>query len=91
MEIKKTQFLVAELRVIADRQWDDHCRNILIEAAERLEDTDKIARFYRNTAEILGGGYRGRARRKLCGLPILLRTKQYGATQESNDKMRGSE
>ena len=91
MAIKKTKLLVAELRMIANMQWDDHCRNILIEAAERLEDTDKIARFYRNTAEILGGGYRGRARRKLCGLPILLRTKQYGATQESNDKMRGSE
>lgn len=90
MAIKKTKLLVAELRVIADLQPNEHCRKILIQAAERLDDTDKIARFYRNTAEILGGGYRGRARRKLCGLPILLRTKQYGATQESNDKMRGS-
>lgn len=89
--IKKTKLLVAELKVIAFSLRNKQCRSILLEAAQRLEDTDKIARFYRNTAEKLGGGYRGRARRKLCVLPILPRSEQYGATQESNDKMRGSE
>ena len=85
MPIKKTKLLVAELRVIADIQPTEHCRNVLREAAQRLEDTDKIARFYRNTAETLGGDRSGRARRKLCFLPILLRAEQYGAEEESND------
>ena len=51
MAIKKTQLLVTELRMIADTLVSEHCKNILIEAAERLEDTDKIAEFYRNKAE----------------------------------------
>ena len=55
MSIKKTKLLVAELRMIADTLASEHCRGILIEAAQRLEDTDKIATFYRNKAELLGG------------------------------------
>lgn len=47
MEIKKTKLLVAELRVIADTLANQYCREILIEAATRLEDTDKIAEFFR--------------------------------------------
>lgn len=85
MPIKKTKLLVAELRMIADTLANRHCREILIEAAQRLEDTDKIARYYRNTAERLGGDRSGRARRKLCFLPILLRSKQHGAEEEPND------
>lgn len=91
MAIKKTQLLVAELRVIADIQPNEHCRNVLIEAAQRLEDTDKIAKFFRIKAEILGGDQRGRARRRLCVLPILLRTKQHGTAQESDNQMRRSQ
>ena len=51
MEIKKTTLLVAELRVIAPTLMSDYCRNILMKAAQRLEDTDKIAEYYRNKAE----------------------------------------
>lgn len=51
MAIKKTQLLVAELRVLADLQLSGHCKEIVLEAAERLEDTDKIARFYHNMNE----------------------------------------
>ena len=46
MAIKKTKLLVAELRVIADMQPTEHCRNVLKQAAQRLEDTDGIAWFY---------------------------------------------
>lgn len=56
MRVKKTQMLVTELRMIADTLVSDHCRNILIEAAKRLEDTDKIAEFYRKEAEKKTGG-----------------------------------
>jgi hypothetical protein len=85
MRVKKTKLLVAELRMIADTVANKHCRDIIIEAAQRLEDTDKIARYYRNTAERLGGDRSGRERRKLCFLPILFRSKQHGAEKESND------
>ena len=71
MAIKKTKLLVAELRVIANQQPNTHCRNVIRQAAQRLEDTDKIAKFYRNTAEKLGGDYRGRARREVCVLSVL--------------------
>lgn len=47
MSIKKTKLLVAELRVIAGSLDNEHYRNILIDAATRLEDTDKIAEFFR--------------------------------------------
>lgn len=55
MAIKKTKLLVAELRVISLTLTNKYCRKILREAAQRLEDTDKIATFYRNKAEALGG------------------------------------
>lgn len=55
MAIKKTKLLVAELRVISLTLKNKYCRKILREAAQRLEDTDKIATFYRNKAEALGG------------------------------------
>lgn len=51
MPRKKTKLLVAELRVIAKLQPDEHCKNVLLEAAERLADTDRIARFYHNMNE----------------------------------------
>lgn len=51
MSIKKTKLLVAELRVIADSLTSHHCQEILNEAADRLEETDKIAEFYRKKAE----------------------------------------
>ena len=51
MPIKKTKLLVVELRVIADTLANKYCKAILIEAAQRLEDTDKIATFYRNKVE----------------------------------------
>ena len=64
MAIKKTNLLVAELRVIADLQPNENCRNVLIQAAQRLEDTDKIAEFYRQKAELIGGNQNGRKRRE---------------------------
>jgi chorismate mutase len=51
MSIKKTKLLVAEVRMIASTLVSDYCRNILEEVAERLEDTEKIAEFYRKEAE----------------------------------------
>lgn len=51
MSVKKTRLLVTELRMMADFVFNKYCREILIEAAERLEDTDKIAEFYRKKAE----------------------------------------
>ena len=53
MIAKKTKLLIAELKVIADIQPNEHCRNVLIEAAQRLEDVYKIAKFYCNQAEAL--------------------------------------
>ena len=44
--MKKTKLLVAELRMIADTLCSEYCRECLLEAAQRLEDTDKIARYY---------------------------------------------
>ena len=59
MATKKTQLLVAELRMIADTLRSEHCQSILKEAAERLEDTEKIAEYYRRKAE-KGARKRGR-------------------------------
>lgn len=56
-KVKKTKLLVAELRVIAMTLPNKHCREVLTQAAQRLEDTDKIARFFRNKTESLGGYY----------------------------------
>lgn len=53
---KKTNLLVAEIKVIAFSVKNRYCRNVLLEAAERLEDTDKIATFFRNKIiEIMEG------------------------------------
>ena len=48
---KKTKLLVAELRVIALTLTSKHCRDCLNEAADRLEEIEKIAEFYRKEAE----------------------------------------
>ena len=48
---KKTKLLVAELRVIALTLMSKHCRDCLNEAADRLEEIEKIAEFYRKEAE----------------------------------------
>ena len=53
MPIKKTKLIVAELKMIAKTLCSDYCREILEEAAERLEDTDKIARYYHKVSEVL--------------------------------------
>lgn len=62
--MKKTQLLVAELRVICKTVASKHCRDIILEAADRLEDTDKIARFFRNLAESSNIASGKRRRRK---------------------------
>ena len=49
--VKQTKLLVAEVRMIADTVASRYCRGILLEAAERLEETDKIAEHYRILAE----------------------------------------
>lgn len=51
MEQKQTKLLVAELRVIASTLMSQYCQGILIQAAERLEETDKIAHFYHKELE----------------------------------------
>ena len=51
MSIKSTKLLVAELRMIAPTLASRHCSTILQEAAQRLEDTEKIAECYRKKAE----------------------------------------
>lgn len=60
MKIKNAQQLAAELRDIAPTLVSEHCRTVLLEAAERIEDTEKIAEFYRKQAE---KGVRKRGRR----------------------------
>lgn len=62
MQTKKTQLLAIELRVIADTLTSNHCRKILKESADRLEETEKIAEFYRRKAE---KGARKSGRRKM--------------------------
>lgn len=54
MAIKKTNLLVAELRVIAPTLMSQYCSEVLLEAAQRLEDTDKIARAYWKQLEARG-------------------------------------
>lgn len=53
MSTKKTKLIVAELRVIAKTLASEYCAQVLEEAAERLEDTDKIARYYHKVSEVL--------------------------------------
>lgn len=81
--MKKTKLLVAELRMISDTLCSEYCKEVLIEAAQRLEDTHKIATFFRNKVENTGGDHRGRARREVCVLPILPRHK--GRPSEADD------
>jgi hypothetical protein len=60
MDVKKqsAKLLAAELRVIADSIPSKYCRDVLMEAADRLEDTNKIATFFRNKVEsIMEGEY----------------------------------
>lgn len=64
LAIKKTQILVTELRILANIQHNDYYREVLNEAAQRLYDTDKIAEFYRQKAELIGGDQTGRKRRE---------------------------
>lgn len=45
---QKPELLAAQLRMIANSQSSIYCRAVLIEAASRLEDTNKIAKFFRN-------------------------------------------
>lgn len=70
---KKTSLLVAELRVLADFQMNGHCRDVVLQAAERLEDTDAIARFFQ---KISNGGINGKKRYGLHCLPLLHRHKK---------------
>jgi hypothetical protein len=49
--VKETQSLTAELRMIADTLTSRYCRGVIREAAQRLEETEKIAEFYRKQAE----------------------------------------
>lgn len=51
MRTKNTQLLTTELRMIADTLASNHCKSILREAADRIEETEKIAEFYRKQAE----------------------------------------
>jgi hypothetical protein len=51
MSAKETEVLAEQLRVIALTLASKHCRDILEEAAERLEEITKIAEFYRKEAE----------------------------------------
>lgn len=74
MPRKKTSLLVAELRVLADFQMNGHCRDVVLQAAERLEDTDAIARFFH---KISNGGNDGKKKPWLHRLSLLHRHKDY--------------
>jgi hypothetical protein len=52
--MKETNVLAEQLRVIATTLLSKHSREILEEAAERLEDIEKIAEFYRKEAQKKG-------------------------------------
>ena len=43
---KRTDLMAVELRVVASTLEDDHRANVLIDAADRLEELEKIAAFY---------------------------------------------
>jgi hypothetical protein len=49
LKVKKTELLAAEVRQIAFGLPDVR-RKLLLEAADRLEETNKIAEFYREEA-----------------------------------------
>lgn len=85
MAVKQTKLFVSELRIIAETLVSEHCRNILIGAADRLEDTDKVAEFYRKKAEKLGGDHRvWRKRRKICVLSLLPRNQRRASEAETD-------
>ena len=55
---QSSKLLAAELRVIAYSLRSEYCRAVLNEAASRLEDTTKIATFFRNkVVSIMEGEY----------------------------------
>ena len=43
---KRTDLMAVELRVVASTLEDDHRANVLLDAADRLEELEKIAAFY---------------------------------------------
>lgn len=43
---KRTDLMAVELRVIASTFEDEHRANVLLSAADRLEELEKIAAFY---------------------------------------------
>lgn len=47
---KRTDLMAVELRVIASTLEDEHRASILFDAADRLEELDKIAAFYHREA-----------------------------------------
>lgn len=54
MNTKETAVLAEQLRIIAMTLMSKNSREILEEAAQRLEDTEKIAEFYRKEAQKKG-------------------------------------
>ncbi len=51
MSIIETRIIIQELLLIAPTLTSKHCKEIIELAAERLEDLETIARFYRCEAE----------------------------------------
>lgn len=43
---KRTDLMAVELRVIASTLEDEHRASVLLDAADRLEELEKIAAFY---------------------------------------------
>lgn len=50
-DVKSTQLLADAVRIIARGCPSLYCKSILEEAAQRLEDIEKIAEYYRKKAE----------------------------------------
>ena len=51
MKIKETKLLIEELRAIAKALPSRDYKGVLIESAQRLEDMEKIAEYFRRKAE----------------------------------------
>lgn len=47
---KRTDLMAVELRVIASTFEDEHQASVLFDAADRLEELETIAEFYRREA-----------------------------------------
>ena len=47
---KRTDLRAVELRVVASPLEDDHRANVLLDAADRLEELETIAEFYHREA-----------------------------------------